>query len=98
MLKRLELLNGFQGKDFKERERERAVGVCDQLMNCRRAGVRGLPQRKLGCGFQGTKGWMLSRKQFPTLTTESFCCARPIGAYMEKHCQEIITLFFFKEV
>ena len=33
MLKRLELLNGFQGKDFKERERERAVGVCDQLMN-----------------------------------------------------------------
>ena len=58
--------------------------------------MRGLPQRKLGCGFQGTKGWMLSRKQFPTLTTESFCCARPIGAYMEKHCQEIITLFFFQ--
>ena len=33
MLKRPELLNGFQETDFKNRERERAVGVCDQSMN-----------------------------------------------------------------
>ena len=60
--------------------------------------MRGLPQRKLGRGFQGRKGWMLSRKQqFPTLTAESFCCARLIGAYMEKHCQEIIAHFFPKK-
>ena len=33
MLKRLKLLEGFQGKVFKDRVRERFAGYCDQLMD-----------------------------------------------------------------
>ena len=33
MLKGLELPEGFQGKLYKDRVRERSCGVCDQLMD-----------------------------------------------------------------